>query len=203
MKKFGCFFLSALMIVPYLLLSQAPMNQEADEIKPVFDVLSDADAIGSETLRGLKSTEVRVNIRELFEAVYTTKASQQMARDLEDMVKAGLSKWGLGIVETRKGPENKDWVVFEINVNIMQKKEVMPGGVTYSEIYFYYIDVSLRQLVRMIRNLAYKSKYPVPTWTQYAMGSAGSVDELAGFIRKAVADLSSDFLTAFKFSNKR
>ena len=202
MNKFGCFFLTVL-IVPYFLISQAPKNQEADEIKPVFDVLSAADAIGSETLKGLKSTEVRVNIRELFEAVYTTQASQQMARDLENMVKAGLSKWGLGIVETRKGPENKDWVVFEINVNIMQKKEVMPGGVTYSEIYFYYIDVSLRQLARMIRNLAYKSKYPVPTWTQYAMGSASSVDELAGSIRKAVADLSSDFLTAFKFANKR
>lgn len=202
MKTFCSFFI-AIFILTCFGLSQNQTSQESDEIKPVFEVISDADAIGAETLKGLKNTEVRVNIRELFQAVYTTQASQQMARDLEAMVKAGLSKWGLGIVENRKGPESKDWVVFEINVNIMQKKEVMPGGVTYSEIYFYYIDVSLRQLVRMIRNLAYKSKYPVSTWTQYAMGSASSVDELVGSIRKAVADLSSDFLTAFKFVNKR
>jgi hypothetical protein len=94
-------------------------------------------------------------------------------------------------------------VILEININIMQKKEIMPGGVTYSEIYFYYIDISLRQLVRLIRNLAYKSRYPVPTWTQYAMGSAASVGELGASIRKVVADLSSDFLTAFKFANRR
>lgn len=202
MKTFCCIFISVLCL-SYFLLPQVAESHETDEIKPAFDVLSEAGVIGSETLKGLKWTEVKINIRELFASVYAPEQSQQMARDLEAMVKSGLSKWGLGIVETKKGPENKDWVVFEININIIQKKEVMPGGVTYSEIYFYYIDVSLRQLVRMIRNLAYKSKYPVPTWTQYAMGSASSVDELEGFIRKAVADLCSDFLTGFKFANKR
>ncbi len=202
MKTFCCIFLSVLCL-SFFLLPQVAESHETDEIKPVFDVLPEACVIGSETLKGLKWTEVKINIRELFASVYAPEQSQQMARDLEAMVKSGLSKWGLGIVETKKGPEDKDWVVFEINVNIIQKKEVMPGGVTYSEIYFYYIDVSLRQLVRMIRNLAYKSKYPVSTWTQYAMGSASSVGELEGSIRKAVADLCSDFLTGFKFANKR
>ncbi|MCK4836577.1 MAG: hypothetical protein KAT17_08060 [Candidatus Aminicenantes bacterium] len=202
MKKFLFIFLTVL-IMSYFILSQAAESNETDEIKPVFDVLSDADAIGVETLRGLKATEVRINIRELFDTVFTTEQSQRIIQDLEIMVKTGLSKWGLGIIETPKGPKDKDWVVFETNINVMQKKEVMPGGVTYSETYFYYIDVSLSQLVRLIRNLAFKSKTPAPTWNQYAMGTAGSIEELTGSIRRAVADLSSDFLTYYKHANKR
>lgn len=200
-KELGCTL--AVVTMCCLLFSQSPVDNQSDEIKPVFDNLAGVEVAGTGTLQGLKATQVQINIRELFDTVFTPAQSQMIIQDLEAMVKTGLSKWGLGIVESVKGPEDKDWVVYEININVMQNKEVMPGGVTYSETYFYYIDVSLSQLVRLIRNLAYKSKKPVPTWNQYAMGTARSLDELVQSIRRAVVDLSSDFLTHFKRANKR
>lgn len=191
------------LLFPLLIGPQAIGDQQEAEIKPVFEEMSDTESVGAGTLKGLIATQVRVNIRELFNPVFTMEESKTISTQLVGMIKAGLMKWGLGIIEESKGPNDKDWVVFEVNINLMQKKEVMAGGVTYSETYFYYIDVSLRQLVRIIRNLAYKSQYPVPTWTQYAMGTAGSLDELHTTIRKVVADLSSDFITVFKLANRR
>lgn len=202
MKKGLRVFLTVLFLTGFL-LSQSPVESQPDEIKPVYDSPTGTDIAGIGTLKGLKATQVRINIRELFNTVFTPVQSQEIIQELETMVKAGLGKWGLGIVESVMGPGDKDWVVYEININVMQKKEVMPGGVTYSEIYFYYIDVSLSQLVRLIRNLAYKSTKPVPTWNQYAMGTAGSLEGLVESIRRAVIDLSSDFLTHFKHANQR
>lgn len=191
------------LLLSLLIWSQAVTDQQEPEIKPVFEETGGSDMIGGGTLKGLRATEVRVNIRELFNPVFSMEESQAVSDELTALVKAGLTKWGLGISEESRGPDDKDWVVFEVNVNLMQKKEVMAGGVTYSEIYFYYIDVSLRQLVRIIRNLAYKSQYPVPTWTQYAMGTAGSIEQLHASIRKVVADLCSNFITVFKLVNRR
>jgi hypothetical protein len=192
-----------IMAVSFILWPQAIDDQQAGEIKPVFKEMSDAESIGAGTLKGLKATEVMVNIRELFNPIFSQEESKSISSELVDLVKTGLIKWGLGIIKEHKGPDDKDWVIFEVNINLMQNKEVMPGGVTYSEIYFYYIEVSLRQLVRIIRNLAYKSQYPIPTWTQYAMGTASSIEELHTSLRKVVVDLSSDFITVFKLANRR
>jgi len=201
MKKYLglVFFLVLLMCF----LSVSAQQQEKDEIKPVAEALSPEDTYGSELLRGLKEAEVWVLIEELPENLFSEDERNKIRFDLEGMIKTGLSNWGIKISSNKKSHFNKTWIAYIIDIRIIQKKEVLPGGVKYSETYFYNINASLRQQVRLARNTAVKSRYPVPTWWEHETGSTSTVSELTTKIKKHIVDLTSHFLTLHQTINKK
>jgi hypothetical protein len=184
-------------------LSIYTQQPEKNEIKPIAEALSPEDTYGSELLRGVKETEVWVLIEELPENLFSDGDRNKIRMELETMIKKGLRNWGIKISPGKKSHFDKKWVAFIVDIRIVQKKDILPGGVKYSEIYFYNINTSLRQQVRLARNTAVKSRYPVPTWWEHETGTSNKITDLRVQIKNHIIALTSQFLTLHLTINKK
>lgn len=178
-------------------------QQEKREIKPVAGALSPEDLYGSELLRGVREAEVWVLIEELPKNLFSEDERNKIRIDLEELIKSGFNNWGIKSSTDKKFHFDKTWIAYIVDIRIVQQKKVLPGGVKYSEIYFYNINTSLRQQVRLARNTAVKSRYPVPTWWEHETGSVNNLPDLIKKIKQHIVDLTSHFLTLHLTINKK